>query len=402
MSDIDRIKVNGAPDDFKKIKNKILSLFVPSDETNANKEKTRFGNILNNVLVVPAGMETLKALAEKTPPFKICFESLKENAWGVCKGNKIAISPNLPDNLLAPTLVHEATHAALQDFSDDMEIFGVSAFTAASIFKQNRVKEADACAKAALFVHQCQKNKRTEPIYIASMNNGERTYLAFDAAMKRGASEREALRESFLEWAKRPSSVRFYDKGYEEYIVNAAQNEEACGRRGAFSMNLSDGDVMKICTHKGEPYIEEEDLHDPYFRGIEVARRNKIQSALDNYAEHTGSKRDASLLTMAPVSSYEDRLKHDAEAQQRREEARKRAAAARINQKTGNVLNNAFSHSSADRPKRKFSEHSYVDMTGMNFSNRPSLMETLCQINQQRSHTAPSSIDRRTPKDRGR
>lgn len=165
MSDIDRIKVNGAPDDFKKIKNKILSLFVPSDETSADKEKTRFGNILNNVLIVPAGMETLKALAEKTPPFKICFESLKENAWGVCKGNKIAISPNLPDNLLAPTLVHEATHAALQDFSNDMEIFGVSAFTAASIFKQNRVKEADACAKAALFVHQCQK-KQTYRAYL--------------------------------------------------------------------------------------------------------------------------------------------------------------------------------------------------------------------------------------------
>ena len=61
MSDIDRIKVNGAPDDFKKIKNKILSLFIPSDETSADKEKTRFGNILNNVLIVPAGMETLKA-----------------------------------------------------------------------------------------------------------------------------------------------------------------------------------------------------------------------------------------------------------------------------------------------------------------------------------------------------
>ena len=116
-------------------------------------------------MVVPAGMETLKALAEKTPPFKICFESLKENAWGVCKGNKIAISPNLPDNLLAPTLVHEATHAALQDFSNDMEILGVSAFTAASIFKQNRVKEADACAKAALFVHQCQK-KQTYRAYL--------------------------------------------------------------------------------------------------------------------------------------------------------------------------------------------------------------------------------------------
>ena len=110
-------------------------------------------------------------------------------------------------------------------------------------------------------------------------------------------------------------------------------------------MTISDADIMKFCSYKGKPYITEEDLQNIYVRSIEVGTRNEIQSTMNNYAVLTGSKRDMSLLTMAPVSAYEQRLEHDEsmrKRQERVEQRKKTSLMEQLRQKQNEKQNQTF------------------------------------------------------------
>lgn len=316
--DFEKISIND--NDFSRSKKAVLDNFVPSRPEKAKEEAARFRKIVDTVMKVPAGRETLMALAKQQPPRKFCFETFPDKA-GCFAGGKILLNPNVSDDLLPATLVHEATHS-LQDEHNPAKEIGRSAFTAESQLKLARAMEADAFAKEAMFVHQC--GDYAPEIYDAEMKFQNKTLRCFDKAVKNGATQEEALRKTYLEFYKQPDTLRFYDDHYGKGIVKCADYAATCGRRNEFTMTVSDADVMKFCAYNGKPYIDEEDLQNPYVRGIEVGTRNKIQSALNDYAVATGSKRDTSLLTMAPISTYELRLERDEEARQRQERVEQR------------------------------------------------------------------------------
>ena len=182
--------------------------------------------------------------------------------------------------------------------------------------------EADAFAKEAMFIHQC--DDYAPEIYDAEMKFQNKTLDCFNSAVENGATQEEALRKAYLEFYKQPDILRFYDDHYGKGIMKRADYAATCGQRNEFTMITSDADIMKFCKYKGKPYIDEEDLQNPYVRGIEVRTRNKIQSSMNDYAVATGSKRDISLLTMAPTTTYELRLEHEEKTRQRQERVEQR------------------------------------------------------------------------------
>ncbi len=316
--DISKININN--DDFSKAKRVILDSFVPSCSEKAKEENARFRKIIDTVMRVPAGRETLMAVAKQQPPCKFGFETFT-NKGGCFSNGKILLNPNVSNDFLPSTLVHEATHA-LQDGLDPAKKTGLSAYTAESQLKRARAMEADAFAKEAMFIHQC--DDFAPEIYDAEMKVPNKTLAAFNKAVNNGATQEEALRKTYLEFYKQPDIMRFYDNHYGKSIIKRANFAETYGRRNEFTMTVSDTDVMKFCIHKGKPYVTEEDLQNPYVRGIEVKTRIEIQSALNNYAVATESKRDISLLTMAAIPAYEQRLLHDEKMRQMRERAEQR------------------------------------------------------------------------------
>ena len=153
------------------------------------------------------------------------------------------------------------------------------------------------------------------------------------------------MRKTYLDFYKQPDILRFYDDHYGKGIIKRADYAATCGRRNEFTMTISDADIMKFCIYKGKPYITEEDQHNVYVRGIEVGTRNEIQSAMNNYAVLTGSKRDTSLLTMAAVSAYELRLRHDESIRrmhERVEQRKKTPLMEQLRQKQNEKQNQTF------------------------------------------------------------
>ncbi len=337
--DFEKISINN--NDFYKAKRAILDGFVPSCPEKAKEEIARFRKIVNTVMNVPAGRETLMAVAKQQPPRKFGFETFTDKA-GCFTGDKILLNPNVSDKLLPATLVHEATHS-LQNEHNPAKDIGLSAFTAESQLKRARAMEADAFAKEAMFIHQC--DDYAPEIYDAEMKLPNKTLKTFNQAVDDGATQEEALRKTYLEFYKQPDVMRFYDNHYGQSIIKRADYAATCGRRNEFTMTISDADIMKFCSYKGKPYITEEDLQNVYVRGIEVGTRNEIQSAMNNYAVLTGSKRDMSLLTMAPVSAYEQRLEHDEsmrKRQERVEQRKKTSLMEQLRQKQSEKQNQTF------------------------------------------------------------
>ncbi|MBS6474236.1 MAG: hypothetical protein KH347_08345 [Acetobacter sp.] len=304
--DFEKISINN--NDFYKSKKAILANFVPSCPEKAKEEIARFRKIVDTVMNVPAGRETLMAVAKQQPPRKFGFETFTDKA-GCFTGDKILLNP------------HEATHSLQNEHNPAKEI-GLSAFTAESQLKIARAMEADAFAKEAMFIHQC--DDYAPEIYDAEMKFQNKTLDCFNSAVESGATQEEALRKAYLEFYKQPDILRFYDDHYGKGIMKRADYAATCGQRNEFTMITSDADIMKFCKYKGKPYIDEEDLQNPYVRGIEVQTRNKIQSSMNDYAVATGSKRDISLLTMAPTTTYELRLEHEEKTRQRQERVEQR------------------------------------------------------------------------------
>lgn len=316
--DFEKISINN--NDFYKSKKAILANFVPSCPEKAKEEIARFRKIVDTVMNVPAGRETLMAVAKQQPPRKFGFETFTDKG-GCFTGDKILLNPNVSDKLLPAALVHEATHSLQNEHNPAKEI-GLSAFTAESQLKIARAMEADAFAKEAMFLHQCADY--APEVYDAEMKFQNKTLDCFNSAVENGATQEEALRKAYLEFYKQPDILRFYDDHYGKGIMKRADYAATCGRRNEFTMIISDADIMKFCKYKGKPYIDEEDLQNPYVRGIEVQTRNKIQSSVNDYAVATGSKRDISLLTMAPITTYELRLEHEEKTRQRQERVEQR------------------------------------------------------------------------------
>ncbi len=337
--DFEKISINN--NDFYKAKRAILDGFVPSCPEKAKEEIARFRKIVNTVMNVPAGRETLMAVAKQQPPRKFGFETFTDKA-GCFTGDKILLNPNVSDKLLPATLVHEATHA-IQDGLDPAKEAGLSAYTAESQLKRARAMEADAFAKEAMFIHQC--GDYAPEVYDAEMKFPNKTLTTFNQAVDDGATQEEALRKTYLDFYKQPDILRFYDDHYGKGIIKRADYAATCGRRNEFTMTISDADIMKFCIYKGKPYITEEDQQNVYVRGIEVGTRNEIQSAMNNYAVLTGSKRDTSLLTMAAVSAYELRLRHDESIRrmhERVEQRKKTPLMEQLRQKQNEKQNQTF------------------------------------------------------------
>lgn len=337
--DLEKISINN--NDFYKAKRAILDGFVPSCPEKAKEEAARFRKIVDTVMNVPAGRETLMAVAKLRPPCKFGFEALADKG-GCFNNGRILLNPNVSNDLLPATLVHEATHA-IQDGLDPAKEAGLSAYTAESQLKRARAMEADAFAKEAMFIHQC--GDYAPEVYDAEMKFPNKTLKAFNQAVDNGATQEKALRKTYLEFYKQPDIMRFYDNHYGQSIIKRADYAGTCGRRNEFTMTISDADIMKFCIYKGKPYITEEDQQNPYVRSIEVRTRNKIQSATNDYAVLTGSKRDMSLLTMAPLSAYERRLERDEsirKTHERAEQRKKTSLMEQLRQKQNEKQNQTF------------------------------------------------------------
>ena len=192
--DFEKISINN--NDFYKAKRAILDGFVPSCPEKAKEEIARFRKIVNTVMNVPAGRETLMAVAKQQPPRKFGFETFTDKA-GCFTGDKILLNPNVSDKLLPATLVHEATHS-LQNEHNPAKDIGLSAFTAESQLKRARAMEADAFAKAAMFIHQC--DDYAPEIYDAEMKLPNKTLKTFNQAVDDGATQEEALRKTYLDF----------------------------------------------------------------------------------------------------------------------------------------------------------------------------------------------------------
>ena len=337
--DFEKISINN--NDFYKSKRAILDGFVPSCPEKAKEEAARFRKIVDTVMNVPAGRETLMAIAKQQPPRKFGFETFTDKA-GCFNNGRILLNPNVSNDLLPSTLVHEATHA-IQDGLDPAKEVGLSAYTAESQLKRARAMEADAFAKEAMFIHQC--GDYAPEVYDAEMKFPNKTLKTFNQAVDDGATQEEALRKTYLEFYKQPDVMRFYDNHYGQSIIKRADYAATYGRRNEFTMTISDADIMKFCLYKGKPYITEEDQQNVYVRGIEVGTRNKLQSAMNGYAVATGSKRDMSLLTMAPVAAYELRLERDESIRrmhERSEQRKKTPLMEQLRQKQNEKQNQTF------------------------------------------------------------
>ena len=94
--DFEKISINN--NDFYKAKRAILDGFVPSCPEKAKEEIARFRKIVNTVMNVPAGRETLMAVAKQQPPRKFGFETFTDKA-GCFTGDKILLNPNVSDKL---------------------------------------------------------------------------------------------------------------------------------------------------------------------------------------------------------------------------------------------------------------------------------------------------------------
>ena len=190
--DFEKISINN--NDFYQSKKAILANFVPSCPEKAKEEIARFRKIVDTVMNVPAGRETLMAVAKQQPPRKFGFETFTDKA-GCFTGDKILLNPNVSDKLLPATLVHEATHSLQNEHNPAKEI-GLSAFTAESQLKIARAMEADAFAKEAMFIHQC--DDYAPEIYDAEMKLQNKTLDCFNSAVENGATQEEALRKAAL------------------------------------------------------------------------------------------------------------------------------------------------------------------------------------------------------------
>lgn len=365
----------------------LLDDFVPSSASkNKEEERERFGKIISLVMQVPIGRQTLMAV-ERHKLSKFCFESMKSDL-GYQEGDKIALNPSASNEALATVLVHEATHSLQSQWHNPSLVFD-DYYTAESLFRYHRAQEADACAKQALFVQQC---KNILPnVYKA--NKGLYTHGHLEKALDRGASVEEAMQEAFMGWYKNPSLVRAYDNIYAEWLEKSADYAGTRGHRFKFAKNVSNDDIMKFCSYRGRPYIDEYDaFSDPHVNGIELSTRNRVQGALNAYAKATKQNMDTSMYSMTAVSSYDQLLKNDAERRKKREERLERQA-------TRHNLNDAFTrpgalsgHGGANVPPHKPLMQSIQEAGEKTVSETPkpraALMERLNRLSSQQRRDA--------------
>ncbi len=361
------------------VKETLMKSFVPSPSGNAEAETKRFEQIVDTVMRTPIGRQTMARLVQ-TPELKglsISFENIKAEEGMVTRGyqlgNKIALNSAVSTEMLTSTFVHEATHA----LQTKGKIEEIELYTAESTFRKHRAMEADANAKQALFVHQC---KQYAPNVWEEHKNRSHCSAVFENAMENGKTEQEALRETFLSWYQQPRIVRAYDQHYAKDIEEIVKwlNKKGYIQHGLFSKTHSNDDIMAFCSYNGSSYIEEEDFSNIFVRSIEVDCRNSVQDMVDSCVKR--SERDVSLQMMAPVRSYEDRLKSTEKYKKMHENAERRN---RQGQKSPSEV---FAH-------RSFAEDYEVHIDGKQaglmhnikqHEGRPSLMATIT------SHQTPS------------
>lgn len=252
---------------------------------NSSSDRERFDSLLSVAYSSEKGADMLDEVA--TLGYKFMYEGL----WGVnaaCNHlhKTIVLDSYHRSEALAPAFIHEVNHAL--QFSRIAR--DVSKLNAADYIALHRALEADACAHQADFSYGL---KDAYPrMYQEEMKSP--IMQAYVAEIENGGGRKTAMKAAFKAWY----DFEKYQKSYEDQhcrdVLHMCSLAEKDPKGGYFSETMKPADILKICTLRGEPYVETAFLMSDAARAVSKEGKSKLLTALTELGNKSGIKADGS------------------------------------------------------------------------------------------------------------
>lgn len=259
----------------------LLKFFKASSKYNKNQEKEVLEQVLSLMKKTANGRQAIHDISELD--YTIAFEDTERNIGGFCSPTDSTIvlsrfNIDHPD-LMASTLVHEATHAKQNDkFNPDL--YG---HTISDVIKYIRATEADA------IVHQVLHEQEMIDQGIDIMTRYDFEHKTYEQALKKTGNKKSAAQAVFRSFYSNSQRMNFYDT---EILKTCCVNNEAEKKP------LSNKDILSCCKLDEKPYVDADFLDSPQAFSLRAKDKSRIIKSTLRNSEKYKVKPDLSVLKM--------------------------------------------------------------------------------------------------------
>lgn len=262
---------------------------------NNGSDRERFTSLLHIAYSSKKGADTLDELSGLG--YKFIYDCL----WGAhaaCNHIRKTIVMDMyhRSNMMSPSLIHEATHA-IQFSRIDKD---VAKLNTADYISLHRALEADACAHQAAFSYEI---KDTYPeVYQEEMKSP--IMQAYVKELENSGDTRRAMAASFKAWYDFDRYQTAYEEEHKKDIFHICSLAKKEPNGGYFSDTFSAGDILKVCTFEGKPYVDASFLNSDAVRAVSKETKKEIQTAMLEACRSTGVIADKTVSSL-PVRGEE-------------------------------------------------------------------------------------------------
>lgn len=275
-------------------KKTLTEAFCASCGDRAKHEGMMFESILDAVMAIKKGRETLMTLADLG--YSFAFETGKFGGFCDAPNKKVVLNPTQKFEYLMRVVVHEGRHAIQASLTSE-NAPEVQDMQAASYYKKSRAIEADATAHEMAFVYEARE---IDPaVYESAKEQNLPMFKAFVDEMDKSGDEKKAMQAGFEAWYEAPTYIGYYDSYHKNSLKSVADKAVSVKYADAFSKEYKNEDILKMCRYNSEAYISSEFLDSPKAFSLGLDHKQDLVQVMNDYLKaFPDAKKDTSFMKM--------------------------------------------------------------------------------------------------------